>query len=131
MSDLIERLEKATGPDRILDALLEIAFGRSRPAWAQDTGSLTVDSDWVRISPNGAGWYPDKYTASIDTALMLVRPEDGRWEIGCGKLVQYWASLYTRHGRCDGEVDSTPAIALCIAALKARAAIKSAEGAGS
>ena len=79
MRDLIERVEKATGPDRELDiAIFEAAHPK---------GTLT-GSGWLwtrrEIAPAGLVWYwldrkkltqPDfveNYTASIDAALALV-----------------------------------------------------------
>jgi len=50
---LLARLGAATGPDRVLDALLDIACAQTRPEWAQDTGTLTPDGDCVRLSPTG------------------------------------------------------------------------------
>ena len=101
MKDLIERLEKATGPGRSLN--LAIAEAVKGPP------------------PEGFKVWPicENYTASLDAALTLV-PES-RWLVGAGApYTSPWANV-----RC-GEDDTihvyaaTPAIALCIAALKAR-----------
>lgn len=108
-SDIIARLETATGtPPR---ALNEEIF------WM------------IRGAREGShfGGFP-YYTTSIDAALALV-PEWHKWSVACGRLVQYVARVTpvkAHHGCSDGECDSTPAIALCIAALKARAALKTA-----
>lgn len=129
MSDLIERLEKATGADRLLDALLDIALDKGCPAWAQDTGQLTPDGDCVRVSPTGAGWYPPRYTASIDIAMTLVpdgfAADVSRYTSGSGDARLWQGDRHVGpYGTSTwlGDVrPASPAIALCIVALKARA----------
>lgn len=109
MKDLIERLAKATGPDRELDAA--IAYRCTKAASA------------VMGFPS--------YTSSIDAALTLV-PEGWHWEVsdspkefparaGVSPVapVDEWVCSDT--GGQDASA-ATPAIALCIAALKARSA---------
>ena len=116
MDDLIARLEKATGPDRELDGDIVLHLGlvphgmeRGWPGgWAGD--GKQFDAEW--------------YTKSIDAALTLV-PEDWcLFEMGqLGRNNQGWyVNLMHRHE--VGEVSSSHesfAVALCIAALKARA----------
>lgn len=113
--ELIAALEAATGPSRELDA--EIARCCDARQW--------------RLTDEGMGkvfFDPLEFTASIDAALTLVPETDGnRWyEIG-----QAWthATAHVRvyppnpwEGRTREAVADapTPAIALCIAALKAR-----------
>lgn len=93
---LIERLEAASGAAFALDAAIARASGY-------------------------ASWPPRAYTASLDAALTLV-PEGHKWVLhsdGCAGVKL-----------CDmGDDDdlptgedwaATPALALCIAALKAR-----------
>ena len=107
MSDLIARLEAATGPDRELDRAIAKALG-VMPLY-QMRGQI------------GSSW-PD-FTDSIDAALTLV-PEGWRWHS------YYWPrkdepkimSLVTSEphvGIAHGKA-ATPALAICIAALKAR-----------
>jgi hypothetical protein len=103
LSELIERLEKATEPDDKLDTNINAAVLR------------TVE----RFEPFPA------YTSSIDAALTLV-PEGYGWhlwspdnwlpaaEVRNGERVYY--GLTAQAG--------LPAIALCIAALKAREAME-------
>lgn len=112
VSVLIERLEKATGPDRELDVEIGTLIGEadhSGPAFHRPF------REWAKY-----------YTASIDAALLLV-PERHTWVLGCGRVVQYMSQVTpmrpAHHGASVGEADSTPAIALCIAALKAREAM--------
>lgn len=98
VSGLIERLEKTTGLDRELDREIAVAiYGHDR------AGRL--------------------FTHSIDDALTLV-PEGFKWRCGYGRLVPHNAVVvdYAERGLGSfvGECDSNRAIALCIAALKAR-----------
>jgi hypothetical protein len=100
LADIIARLEKATGPDRELDRAIWFGVGNQFP-------------------------HTPEYTASMDAALLLMPPHH-RWKIGCGHYVQYIAEVQDNsrrdRGWYVGECDSTPATALCIAALRARQA---------
>ena len=107
MKELIERLEKATGPDRELDEAVERAIFDEGKEWRSA--------------------HLPYFTASLDAALTLV-PEGYRWLVG-----NAWKD---KHGSCPAMATvalagdygtrptsaATPAIALCIAALKAREA---------
>ncbi len=85
MSDLIERLAKATGPDRELDAEiaadLRIYNGPGTQQWITDwKGQLRAINGLVHlIGDQGScgNFKPPAYTASVDTAMTLV-PE-GWW----------------------------------------------------
>lgn len=109
MDDLIARLEKATGPDRDLDHAI-------------DTALL---GEWT--------YYAPEYTASIDAALTLVpngyrwlvRKHDGSKTWAGGKGAKSFANVYAdEHESPMYEAwTQTPALALCIAALKARQAM--------
>jgi hypothetical protein len=111
MDELIERLEKATGPDRELDAAIALAIGI--PA-TKSYGDEALGNFYR------APAYFKHYTASIDAAFTLV-PEgctavfhlfnhrDGFWECDLGN---------TGADFC-GQA-ATPALAICIAALRAR-----------
>lgn len=100
-ADIIARLEKATGPDRELDDAIGATLERPCKNWP--------------------------FTASIDAALTLV-PGGFRWKLGYSRhvpcvadLIDYGHRSLGCLGHFDGECDSNHAIALCIAALKARA----------
>lgn len=99
-ADLIARLEKATGEDRELDCLIE------------------------GIHPTASGDTPH-YSASIDAALTLV-PKGFAWTLASQGTTdfRFFASVAFPDEDCDGTptLAATPAIALCIAALRARAA---------
>lgn len=116
-SELIERLEKATGPDRELDRDIARALGGKYPT--QDG-----KGDYIEWAVND-GWKKLRaFTASIDAALTLVGPDQswvvhGPWTNG-----RYCAGVALTIGGAwdDDQAGATAAIALCIAALKARAA---------
>lgn len=101
--ELIAALEKATGPGWELDG--EIA----------DTLGLHMPDDNT-IKP----WeWPPRYTASLDAALTLV-PEGHQaviWTAGGADVFPSTPGLHVY----DTTRGATPALALCIAALRARA----------
>lgn len=123
---IIDRLEKATGLDRDLD----IAIARACPfdGWR-------VEHDGSVSAFDGEGWYSaptevPMYTHSIDAALTLVPDDWTAWEIrSMGRKTIFSCDL-SRMTECDANAGQdwaygnghNPAIALCIAALKARAA---------
>jgi hypothetical protein len=132
MSDyagLIERLEKASGPDREVDAAIMYAeIERGAGMTVARIPELTETASY--------------YTSSIDAALTLV-PEG--WPID---QLSWWPRVPQNYEdqrvcrvkiialRPDGFADKecfhavakSPAIALCIAALKARAALSTKHG---
>lgn len=128
MQELIARLEAAEGPDRALDR----EIGLRIDGWYE-----TVDSHGECLMVNGDR-YPDhpeseypSFTESLDAALALAERvlPDWAWEIRLdrgGASVQA-APVWWMEGlaapdeggvSCDGK---TPALALCIAILKAKA----------
>ncbi len=104
LQDLIARLEKATGPDRQLDNAIE-AF---------------IDH---RDQPSQMTCYPPYYTSSLDAALTLV-PEGLRVSLvqiaggGARAGIQKKGAMI----HLSEAVGATLALALSIAALKARTA---------
>lgn len=127
MSELLklaERCEKAGGPDRVLDAEIYIAVRDNLPQMA----ALTVSGDVSDHVP--------KVTASLDAALTLV-PEG--WSKFFTQFPGLPAEASTFECRADSKgkfwhgtdmADSgrvkaaTPALALCAAALRARASME-------
>lgn len=77
LAALIERLEKATGPDRELDALIFRAIGAPLPKefcgrpvtleWDDAEQCFVVPIDDMRVR-----YTPPNYTASLDAAMTLV-----------------------------------------------------------
>jgi hypothetical protein len=148
--DLAERCEQATGPDRELDMLIDCALkgievvypteghpmtpGRGGRIEAKGTFELLGWIDPGKVNRNfspygGRDRYP-AYTASLDAAMTLV-PEG--WRVGSmGETViegdDPWNARLLEK-RFDGRAKSaqgdaaTPALALCAAALRARAAL--------
>lgn len=136
---LAERCEKATGPDRELDAAILVAT--SGDELRIENGGVicrTSDPDY------GDGWAPagfdiPEFTKSLDAAQLLLT-RTAAWIIGSGvpellKLeprylaARPWARIGNNQGRpdCTG---ATPALALCAAALRARAALAQASAQG-
>jgi hypothetical protein len=130
-NDLIERLEKATGPDNELDRDICLVYGPYRnDIWEKQPVHprilQTIDfkvNDWVSTP---------RYTASIDAALTLV-PEGWAWFVQqIDDFTNGDARIWLPHTRTRGlkQEDfvvrnaASPATALCIAALKAQAVIK-------
>jgi hypothetical protein len=114
---LIERLEKATGPDRALNALiyLDVLNPHMRAGWTAPNG-IGPEGYYARVSPD--------YTGSIDAALTLV-PEGFQAYVDTGTPEGAHACVWTDypHRISGGARQCTqPAIALCTAALRARRA---------
>jgi hypothetical protein len=111
---LAERCEQAAGPDKELDFTIDNFMLKHGP-----------EADRIR-NPR----YVLPYTASLDAAVTLV-PEGYYWQVANGKRRHYepqaCADLFVAHGPNRGDVSftadaATPALALCVAALRARAA---------
>lgn len=125
LSDLIERLEKATGPDREMDEDIV------RALYPDCIIQIYVVGDEDKTVFHAEPLVPNKsyvplYTSSIDAALTLV-PEGYGWSLYGGFSPNRPCACLSDTGRSDDLVDAfgaTPAIAICIASLKARAAIK-------
>lgn len=137
MRDLIERLERATGPDRELDMRIWWLLDRKsaeRTYWNAATGKPRALGDELPTSGLGVLAMKERaphYTASLDAALTLV-PAGLDW------FVKHYASAGGKFGavvtspeiaaRSWGDYSHdnspTPALALCIAALRAREAAK-------
>lgn len=77
MSEILERLRKATGPGRELDAAIEVCFHPFLAGLARtDSGGwIHPEFGFIRSAP--------EYTASIDEALKLVERclPGAEWEI--------------------------------------------------
>ena len=130
--ELMQRLESADGPDRKLDVAIGTHVSGLSVAHFQEA----ID----QIGVKGSGWTPDeeewpRYTDSVDAALTLV-PMSLYWLVGCGKLrptEPLYGAQVLAHDRsviAEAESDATPAIALCIAALRIRADQIGTESAG-
>lgn len=116
---LAARVEAATGPDRALDADIELVlhpelvvlpwarvnFQCGKAPYYEDTS----DPDALNVV------FPAVYTRSLDAALTLV-PKGWEWEV-----YGHGLAVLRRIGRHKGSSAATPALALTAAALRARA----------
>lgn len=122
---LAERVEAAAGPDRETDVLIERECGPlSHTVRELEAGSPLNTIAVIAECADGRYFKVPTYTASIDAALTLV-PEQHKWSVFGGG----YASVEPWDGSADNEECSlpdrqcaTPELALCAAALKARAA---------
>lgn len=115
LSPLIQRLEKADGPSRELDAeIRRVVLG----SIAQNVLQFSAERDGSVSHYNESGQRVKReaapsYTSSIDAALTLV-PEDRNWTLA--KTCCVIGEL--RAGGIGNSVHT--AIAICIAALRAQ-----------
>ena len=127
--ELIERLEKATGPDREIDCLIAVALNPAfRIEYAPGVDTLVP---YVVSPPRRGEVGVPRYTASIDAALSLVPadPVYSDWTVERDDD-SYQASVHAPHGDLAFSQGATPAIAMCIAALKAHALVSDDSKAG-
>ena len=119
LAALIERVEKATGPDAALDGIIWQAVTPAG-SWCQNSDGvwlLRVEDDRTPGATARAYSHPPRYTASLDAALALV-PEGWQWVVGnMGN-----AHVYEERtaGKSVTAEAATPALALVAAALRAR-----------
>lgn len=137
--ELIAALEASDGPSRRLDAEIAKDAGwhrveprhakRSGGAWIAPEDFLGVMSSGAPIldSLHGTDMHKDvpRFTSSIDAALTLV-PVGWIWRHAPNRYVKHTVSIApsAEHGGYVAEVDSNPAIAICIAALRAMEDVK-------
>jgi hypothetical protein len=131
---LAERCEQATGPVRELDALIFKALGAPVPfQFANKLVALNFDeAEQCYFAPIGdmrVRYEPPVYTASLDAAMSLV-PEGWDWtaqtsfrkskaRANCDLTQE--APFAPEDWKVTSARAATPALALCAAALKARA----------
>lgn len=126
LNEIIERLEKARGPDRELDALIvaELHDATMRPyPPSDDFGWQNKWQFWTHDGKHFLGSeakFPvPAYTSSVDAALTLVLP-DADWIIG-NVNGHVGGTPYACVGSLKEHFGATPVLALCIAALRDRA----------
>lgn len=126
LAQIIYGLQEATGPVRSIDAAIFEAAAmvdeHHCQEWCRMNGRTDLSRDmYVRA-------WAHEFTLSMDAALRLV-PKDHRWYVADsdtdsgGKPVAavYRTEDLLKTGIIVRSVGATPAIVLCIAALKARA----------
>jgi hypothetical protein len=128
MKDLIKKLENAEGPDRELDVAIGFAVGRIRERNGNYLLATGNDSDMV-VEPNA---YDDHlvaqplsyYTSSVDAAMTLI-PRHAQWTIETDAAWVRWLEgekVKETQGWFTRREGKATALAVCIAALKAREA---------
>ena len=121
--ELIAALEKATGADRDLDANIGKVAGWLKTGWAANrwwAPDVAARARKAKKTPGSFGVLPldlPKFTASIDAAVSLV-PNGWEWCVYGAGGSDVWLPEGLRAQQMT--YAATPAIALCIAALKAR-----------
>lgn len=146
LDELIARLETATGPDRVLDRLIE----ETLPGVLRHPHPDNVADNYVLSGPghpdfptHRQGYQPPEYTGSLDAAMGLVArmlPEwGGMIDFGpsANSVATVWSPIWEwgedEHGDPDPVQDIeigdsvSPAIALCLATFRAIAAIQKAQ----
>jgi len=114
----IARLEKAEGPDRLLDLAIHAETGPLAAAVIKARGAPPSDLF-------SASSVIPRYTASLDSALTLV-PEGYAWAADkCRLSCEGFVCIDDGHTKSDGYhvVAATVPLAICIASLQARDAI--------
>ena len=135
-SELIERLEKATGPDRDLDAALYVALCKPKqyPDDLRYYYLPSVSTDHMEMCAPGTYWLKERsgrslqtapaYTASLDAALALVERVLPGWgyflrhdsDSGYVAALVYPDAFRVTPGATNG---ANMATALCLALLRA------------
>lgn len=125
LTDLLARVEAATGPDRELDGDIALACGAVvDPAERNLMGIVTVPAWWTMPRASCAKWphrtTPWPLTASIDSALALAERVLPGW---AWMLRGSFAKLWEPHGKPPGNdfdaMGRSPALAIIAAILKA------------
>lgn len=139
MKDLIARLEAAEVGSRELDALICCSL-RDGPDWANDPYYPLGSHGLYSVGRGGPGLTSECYTNSLDAALALAE----RVLPGClisvgtnifGHAPIGVAEVFTQQGGSDATHDghgerlgNTPALALCVAILRAKLAEEPTKG---
>ncbi len=117
MDQLIAELEAAPEGSRKLDGPLFRLHIMPGTDWEKNKGLWwpceTTFCERYEVRP---------YTTSLDAAMTLV-PEGLCWEVEAGPKIGAVACVGTRYGPMEG-TGTTPALTLCIAALRARQAME-------
>lgn len=122
--ELAERCEWAEGPDRELDALIaaNLRVGTEH-GWAFKNYPQWIGraDGRVHLDDGGPSFSAPAYTASLDAAMTLVPTDHPKWAV-TGRNSATCGPKHGEGGPLEWTFAATPALALCAAALKARAA---------
>lgn len=116
VSDVVEILESAREPDRMYDGYIGTLFGwRRNVEYVTKSGSSEPVKKVTWLSPSGEPGIVPSYTTSIETALQLAETI-----VPIGSWAASWSNGKGRAQIGEGAVSEglTPAMALCIVALK-------------
>ena len=134
LMELAERVEALSGPNHEIDSLIGAAVGLKYRI-LRDGSGRGKGMEWLEDGHGVETWAPHapRYTASLDAAMTLV-PEGCGWLTGWGQTrpdEPMGGARITRNARFVGYRENydeiavgeaaTPALALCAAALRARA----------
>jgi len=116
VTGLVERLEKATGPDREIDAAIRAQLGISEGYHAHEFYTASLDAALALVERVLPGW-----------RVQFWQQRSGSWHVRLIRDAHYALVTTEDEDRTrDGDNEiagarSTPALALCLAALKALA----------
>lgn len=128
LESLVKKFEQATEGSRELDALIEVAVGSTNFGTLANgyRWELEAHPDGVSVNLNATDgkhssrqkrYTPPLYTTSLDDAALTLVPEGESW--GCGyesSNLHGMAWVGANNRTCTA---ATPALALCIASLRA------------
>lgn len=120
-NDLAAQCEAATGADRALDHMIASVLNEGMlgaPLFRQMS-----HADWEQQLGNAPHSWVAAYTASLDAAATLI-PGGMKWEVGFARRTPHVVKVWLGNGRgyVDGYSDHFRPLAICAAALRARAA---------
>lgn len=137
MQELIAQLQVATEGERGLDLAIQTATSGKPWYWMDSFQSVITWDQYGKGAPGNPVATLERFTSSIDDALMLV-PEGWQWQSSNRAPKPHAGRAYIHNGeliyagmsaaknpkyRHEEATAATPAIALCIAALRARSAL--------
>ena len=117
---IAERIEKATGADRALDAEIGAAIRWHPPgceSWVAEFPTFTVKAN--KIAAGELRWAAPAFTSSLDAAASLV-PEGMCWSVTRKESGLHVACVWRGPAHCC-RATQTAALALTAAALRAMA----------
>lgn len=128
--EIADACEKASGPDRELDALICAAFRvGTEYSWAYTNYPAWIGGSDGRVSleKNGPSFEAPAYTASLDAAMTLV---PGGWRESYGRREDGTCIAWCHPPRMSNRIGkhgdaATPALAMSAAALRASAHLQS------
>lgn len=124
LEELAERIEKLDGPDREVDAEIAVSvlgMERDGPMFFGKDEDFVLERDYYSLE--GSHRELPAFTASLDAAMTLV-PEGWDFRAERFDAKKACAAVWLRGWHDDTKLDteaSTPALALCAAALRALA----------